>query len=136
MFGVSLDTEWAPAPSYAPMAAKMQQEFQAGVPASSDVYFGAAPQLGPYIDGELFRKIDWAQLWPERIKDSAVERGRSLQVETFLPGILYNVKVAPWVKDIKIVGDVMKPEYKGKFYTTPYLSGFDALVAEDRKLVP
>jgi ABC-type Fe3+ transport system substrate-binding protein len=130
MFGVTLATEWSPAPSFAPMVAKVQQEFQAGVPASTDVYFGAAPQLGPYIDGNLFRKIAWAQLWPERIKDGMVEQDRSLRYETFLPGILYNVKAAPWVKGIKVVTDVLKPEYKGKFATTPYLSGFDALVAE------
>lgn len=130
MFGVDIPVEWAPAPSFAPMLAKIQQEYQAGVPASSDIYFGAAPQLGPYIDTALFRKIPWAQYWPDRIKDSAVEQGRSLRFETFLPGILYNMKAAPWVKDIKVIGDVLKPEYKGKFATTPYLSGFDALVAQ------
>jgi ABC-type Fe3+ transport system substrate-binding protein len=130
MFGVYLGVDWAPAPSFGPMAAKVQQEFQAGVPSSTDVYFGAAPQLGPYIDGPLFRKIDWAQLWPDRIKDGMVEQGRSQRFETFLPGILYNKQAAPWVKDIKVISDVLKPEYKGKFATTPYLSGFDALVAE------
>lgn len=130
MFGVKLETEWAPAPAFAQMAAKLQQEFQAKLKASTDVYFGAAPQLGPYIDGDLFREIPWAQLWPDRIKDDMVEQGRSLRFETFLPGILYNVKAAPWVKDIKVIGDVLKPEYKGKFVTTPYLSGFDALVAQ------
>lgn len=130
MFGVDLTIDWAPAPSFGPMAAKMQQEFQAGVPSSTDVYFGAAPQLGPYIDGPVFRKVDWAALWPDRIKPGMVERDRSLRFETFLPGILYNKKAAPWVKDIKVIGDVLKPEYKGKFATTPYLSGFDALVAE------
>lgn len=130
LFGVDLDIDWAPAPSFGPMAAKVQQEFQAGVPSSTDVYFGAAPHLGPYIDGPLFRKIDWVSLWPERIKDSMVEQGRSLHFETFLPGILYNQQAAPWVKDIKVIADVLKPEYKGKFATTPYLSGFDALVGE------
>ncbi|HLI21013.1 MAG TPA: hypothetical protein VKV32_07840 [Stellaceae bacterium] len=130
LFGVNLDIDWAPAPSFGPMAAKVQQEFQAGVPSSTDVYFGAAPHLGPYIDGPLFRKIDWAALWPDRIKDTMVEQGRSLRFETFLPGILYNKKAAPWVKDIKVIADVLKPEYKGKFATTPYLSGFDALVGE------
>lgn len=130
MFGITLPIDWAPAPSFGPMAAKVDQEFQAGVPSSTDLYFGAAPQLGPYIDGPLFRKIEWAQLWPDRIKPGMAEQGRSLRFETFLPGILYNMKAAPWVKDIKVIADVLKPEYKGKFATTPYLSGFDALVAQ------
>ena len=130
MFGVKLATEWSPAPSFAPMVAKLEQEFQAGVTASTDAYFGAAPQLGPYIDGSLFRKVDWTELWPERIEPGSVEQGRSLRYETFLPGILYNINAAPWVKDITVIADVLRPEYKGKFATTPYLSGFDALVAE------
>lgn len=130
LFGVTLDASWAPAPSFGPMVAKLLQEFQAGVPASSDIDFAAAPHLGPYIDGDLFRKVPWHELWPERIAPTAAERDRSLRFETFLPGILYNVKAAPWVKDVQVIGDVLKPEYKGKFATTPYLSGFDALVAQ------
>jgi ABC-type Fe3+ transport system substrate-binding protein len=130
MFGVTLDASWAPAPSFGPMVAKLLQEFQAGVPASSDIDFAAAPHLGPYIDGDLFRKVPWHDLWPERIAPTAFERERSLRFETFLPGILYNVKAAPWARDIQVIGDVLKPEYKGKFATTPYLSGFDALVAQ------
>jgi ABC-type Fe3+ transport system substrate-binding protein len=130
LFGVSLEMSWAPAPSFGPMVAKLNQEFQAGVPSSSDVDFAAAPHLGPYIDGNLFRKVDWHALWPERIPANGFERERSLRFETFLPGILYNVKAAPWVKDIDVIADVLKPEYKGKFATTPYLSGFDALVAQ------
>ena len=131
LFGVTLETSWAPAPSFGPMVAKLNQEFQAGVPASSDVDFAAAPHLGPYIDGDLFRKVAWHELWPERIPAAGFERERSLRFETFLPGILYNVKAAPWVKDIDVIADVLKPEYKGKFATTPYLSGFDALVAQN-----
>jgi ABC-type Fe3+ transport system substrate-binding protein len=129
MFGVTLDVQWSPALSFGPMAAKLQQEFQASVPASTDIYFANSPQVGPYIDGELFRKIAWTELWPERVKSNAVEYGKSLRFESFLPGILYNVKAAPWVKDIKVMADLLKPEYKGKFATTPYLAGFDALVA-------
>jgi len=130
LFGVTLDASWAPAPSFGPMVAKLMQEFQAGVPASSDIDFAAAPHLGPYIDGALFRKVPWHELWPERIAPTSFERERSLRFETFLPGILYNVKAAPWAKDIQVIADVLKPEYKGKFATTPYLSGFDALVAQ------
>jgi ABC-type Fe3+ transport system substrate-binding protein len=129
LFGIELDVQWSPALSFGPMAAKLQQEFQAGVPGSTDVYFGAAPQVAPYIDGELFKKIPWIELWPDRIKDTSVEYGRSLRFESFLPGILYNVKAASWVPDIKVLADVLKPEYKGKFATTPYLAGFDTLVA-------
>jgi len=131
LFGVKLDVQWSPALSFGPMVAKLQQEFQAGVPASTDIYFGAAPQVGPYIEGNLFRKIAWTELWPDRIPSNAVEGGRSLRFESFLPGILYNVKAAPWVQNIHVIADVLRPEYKGTFATTPYLASFDALVAKE-----
>ena len=51
---------------------------------------------------------------------------------TFLPGINYNVKVATWVPQIKVIEDVLKPEYKGKFVTTPFLAGFDVLLADPK----
>jgi hypothetical protein len=47
LFGVTLETSWAPAPSFGAMVAKLNQEFQAGVPSTTDVDFAAAPHLGP-----------------------------------------------------------------------------------------
>ena len=75
--------------------------------------------------------VDWAKLMPERIKPELIEGdGKALRFMTFLPGINYNVKVATWVPQIKQLEDILKPEYKGKFVTTPFLAGFDVLLAE------
>ena len=49
---------------------------------------------------------------------------------TLLPGINYNVKVATWVPEINVISDVLKPQYKGKFVTTPFLAGFDVMLAD------
>lgn len=38
MFGVDLDVQWVPGPAFAPLAAALYQEKQAGQPASGDVY--------------------------------------------------------------------------------------------------
>jgi ABC-type Fe3+ transport system substrate-binding protein len=130
MFGVDLADEWVPGPAFAPLAAALYQEKQAGQPASGDVYVGTAIQVTPYLERGLYQVVDWVKLMPARIRPQDVEGGgRALRFMTFLPGINYNVKVAPWAPQITTVADLLKPEHKGKFVTTPFLAGFDVLLA-------
>lgn len=132
IFGTHLSVEWAPGPAYGPFAAMLYQEMQAGEPASSDIYIATAVQLTPYLDKGLFRSIDWVSLMPSRIAPVMVEGdGRAIRIASNLPGIVYNVRAAPWVREVKTTADLLKPQYKGKFYTTPFLGGFDVLLAPD-----
>jgi ABC-type Fe3+ transport system substrate-binding protein len=131
MFGVDLAVEWVPGPAFAPLAAALFQEKQAGQPASGDVFIATAIQITPYLDRGLYQPIDWAKLMPARIKPELIEGdGKALRFMTFLPGINYNVNVATWVPQIKVLFDILKPEHKGKFVTTPFLAGFDVLLAD------
>jgi ABC-type Fe3+ transport system substrate-binding protein len=131
MFGVDLSIEWVPGPAFAPLAAALYQEKQAGQAASGDVYVATPIQITPYLERGLFRTVDWRGLMPGRITPELVEAdGRALRFMTFLPGINYNVKVATWVPQIKLVEDLLDPRYKGKFVTTPFLAGFDVLLAD------
>ena len=131
MFGVDIDIQWVPGPPFAPLAAALYQEKQAGQPASGEVYVATAVQIVPYLDRGLFKQVDWAKLYPERIKPEMVEGDRrALRYMTGFPGINYNVKAASWVPEIKVISDVLKPQYKGKFVTTPFLAGFDVMLAD------
>jgi ABC-type Fe3+ transport system substrate-binding protein len=133
MFGVDIDIQWVPGPPFAPLAAALYQEKQAGQPASGEVYVATAVQIVPYLTRGLFMQVDWAKLYPERITPEMVEGDmRALRYMTGLPGINYNVKVAAWVPEIKVISDVLKPEYKGKFFTTPFLAGFDVMLADNK----
>lgn len=133
MFGTKLKVEWSPGPAFGPMATILYQEIQAGEKASSDIYTATPNQLAPYLDKGLFRAIDWPAMWPSRITPAMVEGdGRALRYTDVFPGILYNVSAAPWVTEIATTADLLKPQYKGKFYTTPFLAGFDVLVAKDQ----
>jgi len=133
MFGVDLTVEWVPGPAFAPLAAALFQERQGGQPASGDVYVATAIQITPYLARGLFQAVDWVTLMPSRIKPDYVEGdGRALRFMTFLPGINYNVKAAAWVPEIKTIEDILKPEYKAKFVTTPFLAGFDVLLADPK----
>jgi ABC-type Fe3+ transport system substrate-binding protein len=132
IFGTHITVEWSPGPAYGPMAAQLYQEMQAGQPATSDIYISTAVQISPYLDKNLFKTINWVGLMPSRIKPEMVEAdGRAIRIASNLPGIVYNMKVAPWVSEVKTTADLLKPEYKGKFYTTPFLGGFDVLLAPD-----
>jgi ABC-type Fe3+ transport system substrate-binding protein len=132
MFGVDLNVTYTPGPSFAPMAAKLYTELQAHQAASTDVYYGTAVQIVPYLNRGLFRQIPWTTLYSGRITSDIVEGdGRALRIATGLPGVLYNKRVAPEFGKVKTMADLLKPEFKGKIYTQPYLAGFDVLVADD-----
>jgi len=132
MFGTNITVRWTPGPPYAAMGAKIMTENQARQPASSDAYIATAVQFAPLVKAGLFREVDWAKLYPERIKASMVEGNKTmLRIYTSLPGIVYNKSAEAAVQKTKSLDDYLKPEWKGKFATTPYLAGFDVLIADD-----
>jgi ABC-type Fe3+ transport system substrate-binding protein len=131
-FGVDIPVEWSPAAAFGPLGAQLLQEYQAGTPASTDVYYATPPQIVPLMDKALFQPVDWSSLQPQRISAEMVEADKhALRVSVALPGILYNVKNAAWVKDVHTSADLLKPELKNKYVTTPFLGGFDVLLASD-----
>ena len=131
-FGVDLDVTYYPGPSFAPMAAKLLTEMQAGQQSSTDVYNGTAVEVTPQLAHNLFRQIPWTALYPGRITPEVAEAdGRALRIVTKVPGILYNKRTTLQFGDAHAMADLLKPDYKGKLYTTPYLAGFDVLVAKD-----
>jgi ABC-type Fe3+ transport system substrate-binding protein len=131
MFGVDLKVTFAPGPAYATMAARLYTEMQARQPASTDAYYGTAVQITPYLKRGLFRPISWTALYPGRITPQIVEGGgRALRMATALPGVLYNKHTDPEFGKFVTMSDLLKPQFKGKIYTEPYLAGFDVLAAE------
>jgi len=131
MFGIDLPVEWSPAAAFGPLAAQLYQELQAGVPSSTDVYYATPVQIVPYLEKGMFQPVDWAGIMPARIQPNMVEGDKhALRVAVALPGILYNAKIASWVSEINTTDDLLKPQYKGKFVTTPFLGGFDILLAD------
>jgi hypothetical protein len=131
MFGVDIPIEWSPGAAYGPLAAQLFQEMQAGTPASTDVLALTPAQIVPYLDKSFFRPIDWRGAMPSLPPELVEADGKAIRVNLSLPNILYNPKAAPWVADIKTSADLLKPALKGKFMTTPFLGGFDALLADD-----
>lgn len=132
-FGVDLKVNWAPGPAYGPMASILSQEKQAGRKASGDVFAATAVQLAAHVDQGLFRVIDWTKLLPGRVTPDLSEAGGAmLRYRTVLPAILYNTQEAKWAPSIRRFDEVLDPKLKGKFYTTPILAGFDAMLSDEK----
>jgi ABC-type Fe3+ transport system substrate-binding protein len=132
MFGTNLKVRFFVAPPYAEQGAKILTEMQAKQPASTDVYVSTAVQFSPLAKQGLFMPVEWAKLYPERIKPEFVEGdNRAIRIYTSLPAVLYNKRFEAQVKKTEQLSDFLKPEWKGKFVTTPYLAGFDVLVSKE-----
>ena len=132
MFGTDIEVAWSAGPFYAAVAGKMLAESQAKQPSSSDVFLGTAVQVAPFHKQGLWRKVEWQKLMPSRITPAMVEAdGTSVRVSTAYPAVIYNKRAAPQTANLASLEDFLKPEWKGKFYSTPILAGFDIVVAEE-----
>ena len=128
-FGTSIIANWTPGPSQPQMAAKIAQEFAAGVPATSDVYIGGSETYIATLATPLMvlEQVDWAATFPQ-IDPAAVSlKGASLEISGRFPGIVYNTKLIGKNDVPKSLADLLLPKYKGKVSTQPYVSYFDIL---------
>ena len=132
-FNIDVEGSFVPNPAFAQQLGKLFTEMQSGQKASSDAYTATAVQITPMLDRNIFVSTPWSQLLPGRITSNIVEAdGRALRVLTQMPGILYNKTRFADAPQVKEMTDLLKPEAKGKFVTTPYLAGFDVLLSNDR----
>jgi ABC-type Fe3+ transport system substrate-binding protein len=129
-YGTHIDVKFAPGIEAARYGNQLYTELQAGQPASSDIYVGAAAQLVPLLQRDLFVPVLWQKLKPGEITEQEVEAdGKALRIVTSLSGITYNsnqMKEPP-----RLLEDYLQPQWKGKIATTPYAAGYDILPAND-----
>lgn len=129
-FGTHIDVKFSPGIEAARFGNQLYTELQAGQPASSDIYVGAAAQLIPLLQRDLFVPVPWQKLKPDVITGQEVEAdNKALRIQTALSGVTYNTsqtKAPP-----RLLTDFLQPQWKGKLATTPYAAGYDILVAND-----
>ena len=103
---------------------------KAKILASADVFIGAVAQIDLFHRRGLFQPAAYTALLPGRITADIVEADRvAVRFATSLAGIMYNPKLAPMRPTS--MQDMLKPAWKGKIATTPYLANFDFLAATD-----
>ena len=132
MFGTNIKIGFTPGPSMPSMGSQIATELAAGQPAASDVYIAAESYLVPLVRRKIFHEVDWPRLLPDRITKEMVEGdGQSLRVYSGLPGTPYNTKRVPKNDAPKSLKDFLKPFWKGKIASTPYVTGLNLLAAKE-----
>jgi len=129
-YGTHLKVVFTPGPSMPAMGSQIAMLANARQAAPTDIYVGWSRHLAGLVKYKLFLAADWDKLLPGRLDPRIVEQeGRILKVVTSVPGVFYNPKRVPYVPTT--MADFLKPEWKGKFASTPYAANFDVLAAND-----
>jgi iron(III) transport system substrate-binding protein len=128
--GAKITINFTPGPSMPSVGQQIATEFQAKQKSVTDVWHTSGSYIVPLLARDMFLSADWKALLPGRITDQVIEaEGRLVRVITGLTGATYNSRLAPFKP--KTTADFLKPEWKGKFASTPYAAGFDTLSATD-----
>lgn len=129
-FGTHIDFKYAPGIEMARFGNQLYTEMQAGQPASSDVYVGAAAQLVPLLQRGLFLPVQWRKLNAKDVSEQDVEAdGKALRIQSALSGVTYNTNLVD--NPPRLLTDYLQPQWKNKIATTPYAAGYDVLAAND-----
>jgi iron(III) transport system substrate-binding protein len=132
MFGTDIRISFTPGPSMPQMGSQIAAEFAAGQSAASDVYIGADSYLVPLIKRKIFHEVEWPKFLPGRITSEMVEGGNtSIRVYTGLPGIPYNTRRVAKSDVPKTLKDMLKPQWKGKIASTPYVTSLNILAGKE-----
>ena len=128
-FGITVRANFTPNPYFPVIIAKIYTELQAKQKSSTDFFIGAANTVEPMLDRGIFREIAWQALLPGRITPEIAEaNGKALRVVSRFPGILYNKQQLPEIVQVNSMYDLLKPEFRGKITTNPFLNGFEVLI--------
>ena len=128
LFGANVRVKYSPGPSMSRTANKIATEAAAGQPASTDVYIGPSFAAAVLVNRKLLVPTKWTEYLPGRITPDIVEiDGMAIRIATGLPGVTYNKTLLPGGKIPTNLSDFLKPEWKGKFASTPYAASFESI---------
>ncbi|HEY3919103.1 MAG TPA: extracellular solute-binding protein [Stellaceae bacterium] len=130
-FGVDLDFNITNGGPFGIIGGKIATEFRAGQPSSVDLWAAGIAQYAPLLKSGMFVEVPWQKLWPQRVIDKQIGAdGYSIAFSTGTPGVLYNIATGSDFAQVKTIDDLLKPQYKGRFGTTAFANGFDAMSAK------
>lgn len=131
-YGTNIKIGFTPGPSMPAMGSQIATELAAGQSAVTDLYVGSESYLVPLVNRKIFQSVEWQKLLPGRITNQMVEGdGQSLRVYSGLPGAPYNKARVPKNEAPKTLKDFLKPFWKGKLASTPYVTGLNLLAAKE-----
>ena len=117
-YGTNISIQFTTGPSGPTIRSQLRQELAAKQPAITDVM----PLADASVE-EVWAPIDWRALVPSVPEDAIYMGGKTVTIATPIVGITYNSKLIPADKAPKSLSDLLKPEWKGKIATMPYIYG-------------
>ncbi|HWE73319.1 MAG TPA: ABC transporter substrate-binding protein [Stellaceae bacterium] len=124
-YGTHLKFTFTPGPSMPAMGNQIATMIAAGQPSPSDIYIAYVRTMATLAPRHMFLKADWTSLGVPA--DAVEEDGTMVRLVSALPGILYNTQKVPYKPES--LSDFLKPEWKGKIASTPYVANFDILAS-------
>jgi ABC-type Fe3+ transport system substrate-binding protein len=127
-YGLNLNVRFTPGPSMPAMAARVSEEYQAGRPATTDVFVGYGGWIALSRQADALLPVDWAS-WAPNIQDPRLVAagGSAIAFQSGVQGITYNTQRVRPDEVPTSLQDLLKPQYKGRIASTPYAAGFDRL---------
>ena len=129
-FGIDIDVSFTPGSGQSEMAATVEQEFNADLPASTDVlsFVGSAAFHRSQREGLL--EPDWS--FSSNITSEMVApAGGGVIVQYWLLGIAYSTARVAEDEVPRTMEDLLDERYEGRIYTTPFVAGFDVLASDE-----
>ena len=134
-YGLHLSYSFTPAPSMTQQAATLAQQQQSGAPAVTDDVILEPSTLLTDIQAHAMAPHNWTALAKEIGLDLPAEAvapdNAAVAFATAIFGISYNKSAVAANELPQTLGDVLKPEWRGRIASTPYAAGFSFLAAFD-----
>lgn len=131
-YGLDIKVEYTFGPGAEDMGTRLLQEVQTKQPATTDIFFASSSSLAPMYTAHALQGSNWAD-WAPNIKNAGqvAPQGLAVEVETAITGITFNSNKIKGNLIPTSMKDLLKPEYRGKVATTPYVAGFDRLATAE-----
>lgn len=130
LYGSKVRIKWAPGRPMPEVGNEIAMRFSNGLPSPTDVYYGFSRNMADLLKYNLFHATPWQDLAPGRLVAPVTEHNNTfVKIQTAYTGFAVSKKHAPFIP--KSLGDLLKPEWKGKIATTSYGAGFEMLSSKD-----
>jgi ABC-type Fe3+ transport system substrate-binding protein len=131
-YDLDIDVEFTPGSGQGEMAAKVEAELGAGLPASTDVMSLNARAVQQLATRNVLEEVDWASFSPNVTDpEMLAPQGVAVSVEAWPLGIAYHTGRVAADEVPTSMEDLLEPEYEGRIYTTPFGAGFDLLASDE-----
>lgn len=126
-YGLNAKINFVPGPAMSVMARRIAGEFEAGQPASTDLYIGSETHI-PFLSRKnVLQVFPWREAFPHIPEEMIELEGQTVREATRFLGVTYNSKLIPAKDAPRRLDDLLNPAWKGKIASGVNAQSFDRL---------